>query len=414
MAARKFTAFILFILLQVSVTHAQYIWKVTYDATWKVPPAKGNFIPQVTSFGNSCTALDVVQDSANSFSYRILTSTDAAHTWNIHNPHIPWSLYLNHIQQIDQRNTIIFGNSAILYLRTYDGGTTWDTLSIGHLGGINSIYFSDSAHAIATVRGFYPYFITTDGGRSWDSTDNKREDLIYPILDSNVEDRDYYGFDNGLQYGKDTFVSAGSFLYEDKGYHNYHPAFTASVDSGKHWSKPTVYENISGYPTIITPVTFDSVFCTGAFGHLLSSADHGVHWDGDDSIQFDTKYGFANCQTISWTNDGLIGAFWVFNSLGSHHVLARRERQSAEVEKIKQTNPEIKISPNPAATETIILTDIPEATITIFDMLGKKITTIKADPNGKAQLNTQSLQNGTYALFINGETSKKSLLVMHN
>ncbi|HET9136530.1 MAG TPA: T9SS type A sorting domain-containing protein [Candidatus Kapabacteria bacterium] len=157
---------------------------------------------------------------------------------------------------------------------------------------------------------------------------------------------------------------------------------------------------------------YDSVFCTGAFGHLLSSADHGVHWDGDDSIQFDTKYGFANCQTISYTNDGLIGAFWVFNALGSHHVLARRERQAAEVEQSRLADPEIKIFPNPATTETTIISNIPGANISIFDMLGKKIKMVTAGADGKAMIDTHDLQTGTYPISINGQRS--TILIINN
>ncbi|HET9136531.1 MAG TPA: hypothetical protein VFO76_07835 [Candidatus Kapabacteria bacterium] len=198
MTARKLLAFILLILLEVSAAQAQYIWRVTYDVTWKVPPAKGTFIPLVASFGNSCTALDVVEDSVKNLSYRILTSTDAAHTWKTHDLNLPYKqIYLDHVQQINGQNAMVYGDGSLLYLRTYDGGSTWDTLSIGHLCGINSISFSDSAHGIATIRGYKPYFETTDGGRSWDSTDYKPVDPIFPVLDSNLENRDYYGLGNG-------------------------------------------------------------------------------------------------------------------------------------------------------------------------------------------------------------------------
>jgi hypothetical protein len=115
----------------------------------------------------------------NNFDPVLLKTTDGGNTWVRINLPAPGSVEGLHF--IDNNKGFITGSN--LFIKTVDGGQTWVDVKTGVNRVYNNVEFRNAKEGTVTTSDGV-YFITRDGGRSWDSlhlTDNNPLFDIYYI-----------------------------------------------------------------------------------------------------------------------------------------------------------------------------------------------------------------------------------------
>ena len=365
----------------------------------------------------SCSFIDkdlgwiITQDS-------IFKTTDGGNTWtNQTYPPTPAfnSRHFNSIHFINQ-NVGVIGCGNYLYtgvdqsqvssiLWTNDGGNTWE---YKHLGGQNS-YIIDAKLASPTVAYAVAQYgklkKTTDGGNTWTNanyTSYYTGSQLFPINQDIV----YFAGLNNILFGG---------------------AFGSTVNGGANWMVTPVSNDTSMQAIYFTDGMIG--WLGGYNGEILATSNGGASWTPCSTSTTGNISGIAfRNNIIGWatTNAGEIlktidgGSNWIteynqnsglsaisfpgMDTIGyavgdSGMILKYTYLTSAQSPVVTS---ELQVFPNPANSKITIMSDYfnkPNSTITIHNILGKKVITQKSLGN-PSQLDISSLENGVYLIRI--------------
>ncbi len=156
------------LLLTSAGVEAQYHWHRTHS---EQDTAYYYSFSCISCFGDVCTAACEASTKPN-FRLKILflRSTDGGLTWNNQDPGLPRpktsTQNIHQIQQIDSLNTIAIGDTGLI-VHTLDGGITWEKQSLNISYRMTDIHFFNSLEGIASSGGYRQVHTTSDGGKTW-------------------------------------------------------------------------------------------------------------------------------------------------------------------------------------------------------------------------------------------------------
>jgi photosystem II stability/assembly factor-like uncharacterized protein len=425
---------------------AQFSWHVTHDHN---DSAYFYCFSAISCSGNYCTAAGWLADinSKAPGSIMFWHSTDGGNTWKMQNPGLPKftvpfpgdflpSKYVRVIQQIDSLNFVAICDSGLI-IRTFNGGITWEVQDCHLEGFLTNIHFSDPMTGILTAsdpfRGFNRIFITTNGGRTWDTTgfmistflgaklsncfsfgnqefrvfaslsgtvytttDNWRTvDSTKPLLDSlAITERNLYfngcnltGEDVLILYGLD--VNNGGFVQR-------------STDGGAHW-EPRIFfpGDDMGNISMMSSLDHDTVLAAGLTNtrKILRSTNHGATWS-IDSLVVDINFRLRTCLGLAMTSSGYpIGIFSYDNFEGVDAILASGKPAKSHVERL-QFPLRGYLFPNPAKDVLNIDPVKHLGTIYIKDLFGRDAIRPFPSPGYIFPVDISRLYSGMYDILI--------------
>jgi hypothetical protein len=393
-------------------------------------------------------AADTLPDTASGLGhFAFLHSVDGGHSWTVQHPILLHDNLagINTIDQVDSLNVIASinagaGNTSFaLIVRTTDGGATWkeDSAPVHY---ITDISFSSPMNGILT--GNAKTYITSDGGRDWDTIPAFKSfgwqchaygNGMYRVFESN-----YSSINNGpptttgeIYTTKDnwkTYDSIGPVISDPRvmshviyyqcsfgsgdtmflsGYHQptigiETPYIARTIDGGLHWS--SVYDDTTGHDGFISSLSDinQDTIVAGAYGYLnkvLRSTNKGATWEADSLICGDTNFiGYDN-DGIGLNSEGdLIGAFEGPRILGQsgRYSLIIGHRVTSSVATVDLNSSKPQLYPNPA-TSSVTLTGVEAGRIVhLLDMLGREVLRSIVPADGSLRLDVSSLPPGIY------------------
>ncbi|MBL0339693.1 MAG: T9SS type A sorting domain-containing protein [Bacteroidetes bacterium] len=378
----------------------------------------------------------------------VILKTGQAQSWQLQQQRN--NLELSDLHFLDSSNGFIFGDSAIggalitgVVLKTFDGGTTWNTYTLGNSnyrttkacvlnanelfsagrnGGGNDGLFIKSVDGGATwtnpttfpERLFNVYFInsstgwvmgkngllskTTDGGINWVSQNVTGEDMFCMKF-----------FNNGTT---GILGCGGGELYR-------------TTDGGNSWN--AIASNVPDGLLGVDVKGGDAWFC-GEAGTIIYSNDYGQTWSTQSSslpIDFgsvsfaDNTHGWMGgmAGTINSTIDG--GSLWQSQPSGSsvdisglsipdinHGWYCNTDGEiysfntATTVSDLTTENPEVIFYPNPSH-DFLFLTNNrnQEINVSLINENGQTVKTFDMEACKKTQLDISKLSPGTYQLI---------------
>jgi Secretion system C-terminal sorting domain/BNR/Asp-box repeat len=432
----------------VSGSRAQeYEWHITY------PPADSNhyayFFNAVDCYGEVCTAVgDKRTPSITTDDRNILMcfrSTDGGQTWTEQDPGLPhertdWlgpgstsNPQLLIVQQIDSLNAVVAGDSG-LFVKTTDGGNTWQRQDLHSMGQVYSVHFSDPMTGIVVKNWNYTpsdssnIMFTHDGGVTWlpskfcpwlaatmchsDGGETFRaigyaEGPVYTTHDdwATIDSTawiipladtvhvfgacNFKGTDTLVGYG--TTQAGNPYMFIDR-----------SSDDGESWNMPDIPDTLIQSAVSMSSLNRDIVFYGGwsTKNQIAVSRDNGTTWEIDDfAMNPDTTAPDIFSIAVTGNNEG-VGVFSFSGFLASPDVLARGVPLSSGVAASTPVQQTLEIFPNPA-TNTIAITNSSGA-ITVTDPLGRNYD-LKRTGNA---LDVSALPSGVY-FISDGQSQAK-------
>jgi photosystem II stability/assembly factor-like uncharacterized protein len=462
----KFSILILLLFLT-SLTSAfsedRYIDTVHYKAVYTQPDADTNML--------CWYARDIIcSDSLNCGAFldlgglgaRIITTTDGGYTWNIILAGGLFSSYYyfgygtrGAFLNKDSIFANLSTNAGKEYLRTTNGGATWDTL-ICTIDcdtiriGANSFLRNGKGMALASVpklRNSDMFVTTNDFGKTWSITKSPSSygfnyckiisDSQYVLhgyqyfIDTDTTSHKEFSFLTSSNSGNswssnnvyDIFIDA-CFLDSLKGWvlcgrsnlekHFRYDIIYHTDDGGKTWSKQldTLIEDLYHIPVSISFADSLHGGAIGISGYLWLTKDGGKTWTLDTTAPFYGRMKETQGQMyISYITPkkflvltDFIGRIYMYNEDGF---------EPSEITEQKTAGNEINIIPNPAEDycDVIINLNEPERfSITILNSIGEEVQTIRdIDYDGgeyKLKLDMRGKPSGNYFCKLNiGEKS---------
>lgn len=185
--------------------------------------------------------------------------------WYWQNP-LPQGNALNDVQYLDQ-NTIIAAGSVGTFIRSADGGNTWNILSIGTDGTVEAVCFSGMQKGTAV--GFEGIFNTSDGGLTW-------QEVSLPIAGFRwFMDLDYADVNNGTAVGVSGLIRR-------------------TRDGGTTWTLQA--SNTTQWLYAVDCIDGNTATAVGAGGTIIRTTDGGQTWTAQNSAVTETlkAVSFAN------------------------------------------------------------------------------------------------------------------------
>ncbi|HWF43171.1 MAG TPA: T9SS type A sorting domain-containing protein [Candidatus Kapabacteria bacterium] len=376
-------------------------------------------------------AFDTIDGSGYYLAF--LISTDGGASWNITGQGLPAPTWdhapiIGSIDQIDSLNIIAFGDSD--FVRTTDGGVSWQLLHSPSKNFIEGISFSDALHGILvaddTVQGTY---VTSDGGLDWIPAPFTRDsgwqchdygNGMYRIMTSNYgviyTTRDNWNTIDSttpiiadpnraqedvfrrVSFGAgDTIFAYGYRLSQNGTF----PCIARTTNGGKQWGQ--VYDDsgsiwIEGYVHALSDIDRDTIVA-GLDGSLpnrvLCSTDRGVTWKTDTLLADGPGFSLGTNAGVALNSSGQLLAAYV-DGLSPALLLGRKV--TSEIRTPDNNSTTMQIFPNPA-TSSINITSITTHTIRVLDLLGREVLSGTVAAGGTLTLNVSSLPSGLY--FVN-------------
>jgi photosystem II stability/assembly factor-like uncharacterized protein len=371
-------------------------------------------------------------------------STDGGNSWKMQNPGLPKfrlpvsgenkrSAYIRTIQQIDSLNAVAICDSGYI-LHTFNGGKTWIVQDC-HLDGIlTHIHFSDPQTGILTaIDPYYGYcriFITTNGGKKWDSTGfmipaypgnrfsncysfGYHEFRVFERLSGKIYTTtdNWQTVDSTKAFLDDSMLSKvhlnGCNLTGDNvliiyGSDNKGNFLSRSTDDGNHWEIP-VYFHAADLENIYTMTSLDrdTILAAGYSlnNNIIFSTDRGATWNLD-SVAIEINFQVSSCLGISLTGNGNpIGIFSYDGFQGVEAILAQGKATKSQVTKYSLT-PGSYLFPNPATNIVNIDPANHTGTIYIKDIFGRDVIRPFSSPSFTLPVDISKLSPGVYDVVI--------------
>ncbi|SEB86624.1 Por secretion system C-terminal sorting domain-containing protein [Tenacibaculum sp. MAR_2009_124] len=267
---------------------------------------------QNISSGNDMSFYNATGYIVGNYGY-VLKSIDNGISWS--QISTGFNISFNTVNIIDDNNIILSTSNSIV--KTDDGGTTWESLSIPN-SAVNKTSFTNSlvGHAVCN-NGII--LKTIDGGENWYTT--KDDSNTFPsdyftvyFINENIgfatreHDDMYKTTDAGETWveisGPGEAIYDFHFLDENNGFiTGDHGATYKTIDGGNTWSQ-IFFQNGFVYNTSMYGIYFQDSnigYATGARGRIIKTTDGGNTWvshsenynDFNDLKIFDTGTGFA-------------------------------------------------------------------------------------------------------------------------
>lgn len=369
-------------------------------------------------------------------------TTNGGTTWaasSISGP--PTSALISDIHAVDANTAYIVtaphtGSAANGIWKTTNGGSSWtkQTSGFGTSSFANQVYFWDANNGWACgdpVGGKYEMYKTSNGGTTWTAVAGaptpiagQGSEFAYVALKEVVGDNIWFGSDLGRLFkssdrgttwsayqtpvvdfgGVTTSGSSGVFSFKD-GSNGLLIAIDGSTsaalystnDGGATWDDLTpngtwFFGDITYVPGTANTYVTTGINSNAAQGTGSSyTTDGGLNWTLIDNIAgIDGgqrgKLGFLNA-TTGWAgffSDGPSGTQGILKFNGSLLAVSDHAVKS-----------NLKVFPNPAVDVVKVTANKDVKSITIFDLSGKRVQTVKG-----AEANVTSLAKGNYILQV--------------
>lgn len=385
------------------------------------------------SFGNTATMRSVaLKDANNGIAVgslgTITKTTDGGKSWTV----IPvkTNSYLYNTTYADTKHCIAVGNETVL--KSADGGITWKLLSFSSIF-LRGVSFSDSSKGTAVgYKRIGDSFIaailrTTDGGETWSEQPAGVTNTLLGIYMTDLNNATAVGeggtiiktTDAGATWKLQTsgttvklnsvyFTGVNKGIIVGEG-----GIILRTVDGGNTWVKQSSPVNSILYSVSFADENHGNA--VGEGGIILKTINGGETWAFQQSKTSDILYGISLSDTSSGIIVGDVNTvLWTTNGGGTTSV-DKNNGNSPESFSLKQNYP------NPFNPTTKITYSLPEGRfvkLSVYDMLGKEISTlVNMEENAgthTVQFNGSGLPSGVYIYTIKaGEfrDSKKLLLL---
>lgn len=417
--------------------HAQFVANVTS------PEVIGDstFLTlSVSCYGDVCSAETLVQiDDPPQVKLLVRRSFDGGHTWSSQDPGLPdqhaaTGNRFTRILQIDQANSIVIGDTALV-MRSFDSGKTWERQFLhGASVQLEDVSFSDANNGIIVSP--TQIYITHDAGRHWLLSDFRPSGLTschayaegcfrvmqyglgvtYGTLDDwhsvdstgpAVISSQTFGRVLARAYfdGLDTILAIGSTLLPSysggptRGF----GLIVRSSDAGRSWS--IVHEDttlITGAVTGLSNVSFDTIYAgrSLSFSRMLYSVDHGATWSVDTVVFQPEPARQTFSRVAAWDVDrntrgefvGVIGYFSTALMVG--------RRSTSGVESYRNLRYYSYLYPNPATTQLFIVSEDKNQPVLLYDMLGREVLRASLNEKGVCNIRLAGIPGGVYVAMI--------------
>ncbi len=335
---------------------------------------------------------------------KILSTTDGGINWVVQFYDVQKTNFMNYIEMFDINNGIAMGDASnnnipALFLRTTDGGNNWISVNNGYLKGGASDRIWKKLDFIDINYGYFgaltntdDIYKTTDGGQSW----------TRPIEGLASQLFKFYNKDIGIIVPYSGVLGKKSLIRTFNG--------LSTVDTIKYinsfWT-PADIEFFPGDPSKIFYLDWARLFFSNDTGKTWQVAlDSSKAFGGRDIVLTDKNHGWLICNNskvfyIS-NNDIITDIENEVNTIPNKFILAQNY-------------------PNPFNPTTTISYSIPKGsfvTLTIYDVLGRKVKTLvnkfQTAGNYKVSFNAEGFTSGVYIYRIkvgNFAATKKLVLM---
>lgn len=324
--------------------------------------------------------------------------------------------------------------------KTIDGGLTWNkqtTATFNLDSYVNFVHFWDANNGIAhgdPESGEFEIYTTTDGGTTWTRVDGANipdpdaggeygYENLYEVSGNNIwfgtdTGRIFKSTDKGLTWTVNSIPSPSSDFELDtltfsdidpnKGFlvTYYSQKLFSTMDGGATWSEVAKTGNL--YNTDISFIPGTSILVSAASANPLGSSysiDNGLNWITIDGIAHG-KLAFLN-DTFGFSGglntDATTGGVFKFTGIP-----------------LKTPNFDLKKQivayPNPTNGTLYLNSEnslIKEASV--FDLVGRQVSSSKFSNLNNVYLDLKSLQTGTYLLKVTSDSGKtETIKIMKN
>ncbi|AWI26170.1 YCF48-related protein [Flavobacterium pallidum] len=349
----------------------------------------------------------------------IIKTTNAGSSWIVLQSGTTQTL--NTVFFIDGDTGYIGSNGFIL--KTTDGGNTWTTFTFGATLGTNilSLFFTDTNTGYAG--GSYgKLYKTTDGGQNW----NLLPKFPLPVLFTVCHDIYFKDANTGFIAGASDPAEAGKKI------------ILMTTDGGLNW---TISYLNNSYVDSFNSMSFPDANTGYAVGrswgindiNLIKTTDGGVSWfqlpripgylksifftdalngyaAGSETFgEYDGKIMETTDGGLTWTTTNfspqLYGLFFTDThgyAVGDDGTILNTAIDGLAVDTFQ--NHQISLFPNPAHDYVSLKSENPEqATVRVFDAMGREIPVGKSWSNDTLTLDLQLLNQGFYIVEVINE-----------
>ncbi len=369
---------------------------------------------------------------ANGARPTIRRTTDGGKTWT--------SVIENEVERDENGNAISFPIRFIaishpspdiaivaadsgLILRTYDQGSTWDTLNFGFDERFRDVAVTPAGSGIATTINDR-IFLTNDSGKTWEEIESpgiasQRDIAFYDGID--VVLKVFTGPENGVgvrtkKLGEkqwNAFVAPNEpgemfFATPEIGWLVGFETTEGSIgndliysttDGGKNWT--TLLREQIEQPYGLYSIAFadeNHGIAGGYYGKILRTSDGGKNWIVDTSDIRESI--FHVVMKVSYPYIDLAYAV----SQNGHIVRYKPTTTSVDDDTPRRQNEPVTLYPNPA-TQTINI-KLPKhclnSTVELFDAAGRKLRTRNARSARQIALDVNGLEAGLHIVRLSG------------
>jgi hypothetical protein len=273
------------------------------------------------------------------------------------------------------------------FMTTVDTGKHWKQMQFPGVSFFHS-YGSEKFRAV------YPDGTVFTTNNNWETIDTSSITNDGPFSDASV-------MPYSVSFGQGDTLAMTGYRWDSTGTHLL-LVLGYSTNAGAHWSAPLFPENVSIYPSTISPIDQQTIVIAGtdSLQRIIISTDRGATWNVD-TVPFDDGNPYYRITSVAVTGSGRVLASIIpdSNYIGSN-CLAYLEPVSSSVAQTVSPHQIFTIFPNPAKNE--IQVSLGVGNISILDPLGRSYA-VKQTGN---TLDVSSLPSGVY-FVSDGHTRAK-------